>query len=34
MDETTKLGSDDFRSTIPRFQPDAIKANQALVDLC
>src|SRR5689334_1318659 len=33
MDENTKLGSDDFRSTIPRFQPDAMKANQAMVDL-
>ena len=33
MDENTKLGSDDFRSTIPRFQPEAMKANQAMVDL-
>jgi len=33
MDETTKLGSDDFRSTLPRFTPDAMKANRALVDL-
>jgi aryl-alcohol dehydrogenase-like predicted oxidoreductase len=33
MDETTKLGSDDFRSTLPRFTPEAMKANQALVDL-
>ncbi len=30
---TTKLGSDDFRSTIPRFQPEAMKTNQAFVDL-
>ena len=33
MDEKTKLGSDDFRSTLPRFTPEAMKANQALVDL-
>jgi aryl-alcohol dehydrogenase-like predicted oxidoreductase len=33
MDENTKLGSDDFRSTLPRFTPEALKANQAMVDL-
>jgi aryl-alcohol dehydrogenase-like predicted oxidoreductase len=33
MDENTKLGSSDFRSTLPRFTPGAMKANQALVDL-
>jgi aryl-alcohol dehydrogenase-like predicted oxidoreductase len=33
MNENTKLGSDDFRSTLPRFTPEAMKANQALVDL-
>jgi aryl-alcohol dehydrogenase-like predicted oxidoreductase len=33
MDENTKLESNDFRSTIPRFAPDAMKANRALVDL-
>jgi aryl-alcohol dehydrogenase-like predicted oxidoreductase len=33
MDENTKLGSDDFRSTLPRFAPEALKANQAMVDL-
>ena len=33
MDENTKLGSSDFRSTLPRFTPEALKANQALVDL-
>ena len=33
MDENTKLGSSDFRSTLPRFTPEAMKANQALVDL-
>ena len=33
MDENTKLDSNDFRSTLPRFTPEAMKANQALVDL-
>ncbi len=33
MDENTKLASSDFRSTIPRFTPEAMKANSALVDL-
>src|SRR5713226_4001768 len=33
MDENTKLGSSDFRSTLPRFTPEAMKANQALVEL-
>jgi aryl-alcohol dehydrogenase-like predicted oxidoreductase len=33
MDENTKLGNSDFRSTLPRFTPEAMKANQALVDL-
>src|SRR5213079_1632550 len=33
IDENTKLDSSDFRSTIPRFTPEARKANQALVDL-
>ena len=33
MDEKTKLGSDDFRSTLPRFTPEAMKANQAMVDV-
>src|SRR5258707_1283430 len=33
MDENTKLGSGDFRSTLPRFSPEAMKANQAIVDL-
>ena len=33
MNESTKLGSDDFRSTLPRFTPEAMKANQSLVDL-
>jgi aryl-alcohol dehydrogenase-like predicted oxidoreductase len=33
IDETTKFDSTDFRSTLPRFTPDALKANQALIDL-
>jgi len=33
MDENTKLESNDFRSTLPRFTPEAMKANRALVDL-
>ena len=33
MDENTKLDSSDFRTTIPRFTPEAMKANRALVDL-
>ncbi len=33
IDETTKFDSTDIRSSIPRFAPDAMKANQALVDL-
>jgi aryl-alcohol dehydrogenase-like predicted oxidoreductase len=33
MDESTKLESSDFRNILPRFTPDAMKANRALVDL-
>ena len=33
MNENTKLDSSDFRSTLPRFTPEAMKANQILVDL-
>ena len=33
MDENTQLGSGDFRSTLPRFTPEARKANQIFVDL-
>jgi aryl-alcohol dehydrogenase-like predicted oxidoreductase len=33
IDENTKLDASDFRNTIPRFTPEARKANQALVDL-
>jgi aryl-alcohol dehydrogenase-like predicted oxidoreductase len=31
--DKTQFGSDDTRSTLPRFTPEALKANQALVDL-
>jgi len=33
MDENTKLDPTDFRNILPRFTPEARKANQALVDL-
>ena len=33
MDENTKFGSADFRANLPRFKPEAMKANQAVVDL-
>jgi aryl-alcohol dehydrogenase-like predicted oxidoreductase len=33
MNENTPLDKTDFRSTLPRFTPEARKANQALVDL-
>jgi aryl-alcohol dehydrogenase-like predicted oxidoreductase len=33
MDENTKFDSSDFRNLVPRFTPEARKANQALVDL-
>src|SRR3954447_17734337 len=33
IDESTKLDSSDFRSTVPRFSLENRKANQALVDL-
>jgi aryl-alcohol dehydrogenase-like predicted oxidoreductase len=33
IDENAKFDSTDFRSTLPRFTPDALKANQALIDL-
>src|SRR4051812_11473548 len=32
IDETTTLDGSDFRNTIPRFSPEARKANRALVD--
>src|SRR5476651_1101568 len=33
IDETTTFDSTDFRSTLPRFTPEALAANQALIDL-
>jgi aryl-alcohol dehydrogenase-like predicted oxidoreductase len=33
MDENTTLDKSDFRNQLPRFTPEARKANQALVDL-
>lgn len=33
LDATTTFAEDDFRSTVPRFSPEALKANMALVDL-
>src|SRR6202162_5198488 len=33
IDENAKFDSSDFRSTLPRFTPEALKANQALIDL-
>ena len=33
IDETTKFDSSDLRGRIPRFEPEALKANLALVDL-
>ena len=33
MDENTTFESSDFRNNLPRFAPEARKANQALVDL-
>jgi len=33
MNESTTFASSDFRSTLPRFTPEALKANQALIDL-
>jgi len=33
IDESTTFESSDFRSTLPRFTPEALKANQALITL-
>jgi aryl-alcohol dehydrogenase-like predicted oxidoreductase len=33
INENTKFDSNDFRNTVPRFTPEARKANQALIDL-
>ena len=32
IEENAKFDSSDFRSTLPRFTPEALKANQALID--
>jgi aryl-alcohol dehydrogenase-like predicted oxidoreductase len=32
IDEKTSFSKDDFRNVVPRFAPEARKANQALVD--
>ena len=33
MDENARFESSDFRTNLPRFTPEALKANQALIDL-
>ncbi len=33
IDENTRFGADDFRSSVPRFDPEARKANAAVVDV-
>jgi len=33
IDENAKFESSDFRSALPRFTPEALKANQAMIDL-
>lgn len=33
LDENSAIAADDFRATLPRFSPEARKANTALVDL-
>src|SRR2546430_2613770 len=33
IDEHAKFDSSDFRTTLPRFTPEALKANQALINL-
>jgi aryl-alcohol dehydrogenase-like predicted oxidoreductase len=33
MDAKTTFDSSDFRSRLPRFTPEALKVNQALIDL-
>src|SRR6185437_3161987 len=33
IDESTKFDSKDFRSGLPRFSPEGVKANQSLVEL-
>jgi aryl-alcohol dehydrogenase-like predicted oxidoreductase len=33
IDENTTFDANDFRANLPRFTPEALKANQALVEL-
>jgi len=33
IDENAKFDSSDFRSTLPRFTPEALRANQAVIEL-
>jgi aryl-alcohol dehydrogenase-like predicted oxidoreductase len=33
IDENAKFDSTDFRSTLPRFTPEALRTNQAMIDL-
>ena len=33
MNENTKIADNDFRKNLPRFSPEAMKANQSLIDL-
>jgi aryl-alcohol dehydrogenase-like predicted oxidoreductase len=33
MDETTAFGANDNRATLPRFTPEALKANRPVVEL-
>src|SRR4029078_10542872 len=33
IDENTKFDSTDFRNVVPRFSPEARKANQSMIDL-
>jgi aryl-alcohol dehydrogenase-like predicted oxidoreductase len=33
IDESAKFDSSDFRSTLPRFTTEALRANQTLIDL-
>src|SRR5579862_7807154 len=33
ISESTRFDSSDFRSTLPRFTPEALKVNQAMIDL-
>jgi aryl-alcohol dehydrogenase-like predicted oxidoreductase len=33
IDESAKFGSNDFRSALPRFTPEALQANQSLIRL-